>query len=111
MTSPSSGARAEIGHEVGGQLTEVHGRESRGHRPRLIAQGAGITIHGHDPAGRAEEVGEREGERAGPRTEVRPEGAIRPGRVHGTAQQRDMVGVIHRRDSTSRVPGTGARRW
>ena len=57
---------------------------------RLCRERAAVEVHGVDPAAGPEQVGECEGERAGPRSELEPGAAW----CHRVADEADVVGVI-----------------
>ena len=60
-------------------------------RSSLVRSARRVAIDGHDPAARPEQVREGERERSLPCPDVRP----CPARVHGRAEQADVVGVVH----------------
>jgi hypothetical protein len=78
--------------EVRGHRLERGRGESRGGRSRVLPEGGSIPVDCEDPGTRPEEVGEGEGERTGPRTDVRPRpaGVLDPG-----PEEADVIAVIH----------------
>ena len=79
----------EVG-SVDAQLSLRHGRHKRG--SQLRERGA-IAIDRVDDSVRANEVGEREGERPAPGAQVRPRPTL--ALIDAARQEREMVRVVH----------------
>ena len=79
--------------EVGHERRDADARERLPERPYLDLHGAAVPVDRVDRAGRTEEVGEGEGERAFPGPEVGPD---HPAPQDALPEQPDMVAVVHR---------------
>jgi hypothetical protein len=84
--------QVESEREVSPMLAQRDRRVSRRHLPRQLPQRPRLSIHGVDRRAWTEQLRQRERECAAAAPEVRPDAT----RVHATAQQRHMVGMVHR---------------
>ena len=94
---PVQASDLERAVEVRDEGLEADGREADGHRPSVCTERSGVAIHRNHGGARPEQLGERERERATPGADVRP-ALAGSDTIETGAQQRDVVGVVHRAD-------------
>ena len=78
--------------EVGHPLVQAHAGKPSAQLASLDWKDVGIAVNGHDPARRAEQLGQRQGERPATGPEVRP---ARATAGHAIVDEPNVIGVVH----------------
>ena len=88
---PVHAVEAERPDEVSGPLVEADRRVPRLDELRLPGERTAVRVDGMDGAGGPQQLGEGEGERAGPRSELEPG----PTRCNRIADERDVIAMLY----------------
>lgn len=82
----------EVAGEIGGAVFDLRLWEAGRHLPLILSQRGSIFIDGDDLPVAIQQIGQREGERARPCSQIGPS-ALKGGRA--IPQQCDVIGVVH----------------